>query len=382
MVTFVVNLEADKVDLLSDIRNRLQEIINGHRIECSSKEEEQALFSHAGRDLLAQMRTQLGLFIRIDSRLRAVTIYGDRESTEEVQGKIDTFLTRFQKLKSKEISLKGDGRPPGLVKHLLLEHGLEMETLRRETGVDMLILVIQRHLLKATGSADALDKLAEAIATAAEKLQKNAMVYHPDDIDCTVCFCPIDASIYRLEYCGHPYCSECIVNLIKNGMTTKEFPVLCADVNCQHPLVLKDFRNWLGPEQFTELVKSSIDSFVAKNPKKFKFCDSPDCPMVYRIGLNEGVPYHCSGCGITLCTSCHVQYHYGLTCAMYQSKLRSQDYDLEGWVQEDPSNRALCPGCKAHIEKNGGCLHVHCSHCKTTHLLEVQEILCIQRSRI
>ena len=361
---FAVNLEADEVDAMSNIRNTLQEIISGHRIECQAKEEEQALFSHAGRDLLTQLQTRLVLYVRVDTRLRTVTIYGERENVEEAQDEIKRFLTRFRNLKSEEISLKGDGRPPGLMKHLLIEHGLEMESLRRKSGVNMLSLILQKHILKATGSRDTLEKLTEAITAAAMKLQENAIISLPDDVDCTVCFCPIDGSVYRLEYCGHPYCSECIVGLIKNGISGNEYPICCAEENCQHPLVWKDFNKKLGPEQRQELVRSSTDGFVAKNSNMFKFCNSPDCPVMYRIGYNEGAPYLCTGCGVTICTRCHVQYHYGLTCAMYKSKLRTSDYDLEAWVQEKPSNRALCPGCKAPIEKDGGCSHMHCVQCK------------------
>ena len=364
---FAINLEADEVDAMSRIRNILQEMISGHRIECSTKEEEQALFSHAGRDLLTLLQKQRALFIRVDTRLRTVTIYGDRDDVEEAQETVKTFLNRFRDLKSREIQLRGDGRPPGLMKHLLLEHGLEMESLRRESGMEMLTLILQKHLLKATGSADALEKLVETIAAATKKLQENAMVSLPDDIDCTVCLCPINGSVYRLEFCGHPYCADCILGLIKSGITSKQYPILCAEEGCQDPLVLKDFNNWLGPEQRQELVKSSIDSFVGRNSKMFKFCDSPDCPVVYRIGYNEGAPYQCSGCGVTICTRCHVQYHYGLTCAMYRSKLKNPDSELEKWIKEDPENRRLCPGpgCKAHIEKNGGCMRVHCIKCNT-----------------
>ena len=189
------------------------------------------------------------------------------------------------------------------------------------------------------------------------------MVFQPDDIDCKVCFCPIDGKIYRLEDCGHPYCSECIRDLIKNGINSKQIPILCSAEGCQHPLVWKDFNNMLGSDQRQELMKSSVEKFVAQNPETYKFCSTADCVMVYRIGYNEGLPYECAGCGIIICTKCHTQYHHGMSCAMYLSKLNTPDYDLEEWVREKPDIRALCPGCKTPIEKNGGCSHMHCTQC-------------------
>ena len=361
---FSVNLEADSVDLMSDVRNVLQQMVSGHRIECSSKEEEQALFSHAGRDILTRLQSYLRLLVRIDTRLRTVTLYGDRNDIEEAIEEVQVFSGRFKNLKTREISLKGDGRPPGLMKHLMIEHGLEMESLRRATGVEMLSLVLQKHVLKATGTTDSIEKLLEAVAAAAIEIQKNAVAVQPDDIDCKVCFCPIDGHIYRLEYCGHQYCSECIGGLIKSGINSKQFPILCAEEGCEEPLVWKDFNNWVGPEQRQDLVKSSIESFVAQNSDTYKFCETPDCPMVYRVGYNEGAPYQCSGCGVTICTRCHAQYHYGLSCAMYRSKLETPDYELEGWVKENPSIRALCPNCKSPIEKSEGCDNMQCIQCK------------------
>ena len=361
---FSVNLEADSVDLMSDVRNVLQQMVSGHRIECSSKEEEQALFSHAGRDILTRLQSYLRLLVRIDTRLRTVTLYGDRNDIEEAIEEVQVFSGRFKNLKTREISLKGDGRPPGLMKHLMIEHGLEMESLRRATGVEMLSLVLQKHVLKATGTTDSIEKLLEAVAAAAIEIQKNAVAVQPDDIDCKVCFCPIDGHIYRLEYCGHQYCSECIGGLIKSGINSKQFPILCAEEGCEEPLVWKDFNNWVGPEQRQDLVKSSIESFVAQNSDTYKFCETPDCPMVYRVGYNEGAPYQCSGWGVTICTRCHAQYHYGLSCAMYRSKLETPDYELEGWVKENPSIRALCPNCKSPIEKSEGCDNMQCKQCK------------------
>ena len=363
---FAINFEANDVNVLSSIRNTLNEMISGHQVGYASKDEERALFSPAGRDLLTRLQKSeyLRLLIRVDNRLRTVTMYGEEMDILEAEEEIQVFLLQFRKMKTREIPLKGEGRPPGLMKSLLLDHGLEMETLRRQTGVAMLTLSLQKHILTATGNDGCLVKLVQTISAAIQKLQENYALPQPDDVDCTVCFCPIEEKVYRLEDCGHPYCDECITGLIKSGLNDKQFPILCANEDCSQALVWKDFNNWMGQEQRMDLVKSSVESFVAQNPRRYKFCQSADCSMVYRVGYNEGSPYQCAGCGITICTKCHAQYHYGLSCAMYRSKLNTADYDLEEWVRKNPGIRALCPGCKAPIEKDGGCSHVQCAQCK------------------
>ena len=362
---FVVRLEADKADVMFHARNMLQNLITGHRVEYTSRDEEQALFSFAGRNLLEQLPTyRPGLFIRTDSRLRSVTLYGPQVSIRQGMASINEFLTRFKNLKTLNVPLKGDGPPPGLMKRLLLDYGLEMEELQRATGVEMLSLVLQTHTLKALGTTEALQRLTEVVEESSKKLlEKNVgTLTQGGEVDCLVCFTAIEGRIYRLEYCGHPYCPECVFNLIKNGISSKEFPIVCVSEACGKPLVLKDFSACLGPEEMTNLYKSSLENFVARNSEEFHFCQSPDCPMVYRITRDKGVPLRCDGCGVTLCTKCHVQYHYGLSCSKYQCQLTS-DPVLKEWIKKDPQNRAACPKCGAHIEKDGGCMKVHCTKC-------------------
>lgn len=43
------------------------------------------------------------------------------------------------------------------------------------------------------------------------------------------------------------------------------------------------------------------------------------------------------------------------------SKVKSEDLEAQEWILR---HTKPCPGCKAQIEKNGGCMHMTCSKCR------------------
>ena len=64
-----------------------------------------------------------------------------------------------------------------------------------------------------------------------------------------------------------------------------------------------------------------------------------------------------------------------MTCEFFQISRKDDDHSLKVsrllttvltevlfkvWLAENPEVRKLCPKCQSPIEKNGGCLHIHC----------------------
>ena len=89
--------------------------------------------------------------------------------------------------------------------------------------------------------------------------------------------------------------------------------------------------------------------------------------MIYRRAKPEsnGKNFHCSECGVTLCTACNTVSHPGLVCDQLRG-LRADDLvSVLRWVVEDPLNRCACPKCGVGIEKSGGCMHMECTACRS-----------------
>ena len=80
--------------------------------------------------------------------------------------------------------------------------------------------------------------------------------------------------------------------------------------------------------------------------------------MVY-VTSEEGRKFICNFCTLSLCTSCHVQYHDGLTCAMFKSELKQGNVN-DIWLKRNAENTKRCPRYQLLIEKIGGCNHIKC----------------------
>ena len=108
---------------------------------------------------------------------------------------------------------------------------------------------------------------------------------------------------------------------------------------------------------------SAVDEYFKRNPEIVKYCPTADCGMVYSVST-EGRRFTCCARQAEICTSCQVQWHNGLTCAMFKSG-KQVEGRLEEWMIKDPRKRLNCPICKKPVQKNEGCYHMICSGCKS-----------------
>ena len=176
--------------------------------------------------------------------------------------------------------------------------------------------------------------------------------------ECGVCFATHSSS-NRLEYCGHVYCRECMVEQLKS--TVVVFPVTCD--TCENQLVWKDFQNLIAGKviKLRDITSASLKRYIAMNLNVVHNCTTPDCDMVYFVTA-EGKRFVCSQCGANICTCCHAGWHEGYdTCLAY----RKDDVELEKWLSQ---NTKKCPKCNVPIEKNGGCRRVACTQCINCHI--------------
>ena len=73
-----------------------------------------------------------------------------------------TQLTE-QMLESQEHSLRGEDKPQGLMKALILKYGEDLGSLIRTTGLQSAAVNFRRHMLKVTGSRTSLDNAAAEV---------------------------------------------------------------------------------------------------------------------------------------------------------------------------------------------------------------------------
>lgn len=304
-----------------------------------------------------------------DYQASSIKIYGTKSNRCQAYEQIVQSLSVFEAgVQCYEISLK-NGRPPGLMKHLLRKFDPGLKQLESKVGVTSIHLNPSRQVITLFASENGFDEVSALIEHYSEYLKSAIPVaeqrqHRHYEIECCVCFTVIKSSgdIFRLEHCGHMYCRECIS--LQIAPSALSFPVECAADQCSQPFVWKDFVNLsqrIGLDLHTFLA-ASLRSHAAANPNLVRYCPTPDCPVVYAVSHDIEKNFFCAHCGTSTCTKCHDTYHESITCEQNKASKESSK-ELDEWMQKKRKSRKHCPKCNVAIEKISGCNHVHCRQC-------------------
>jgi hypothetical protein len=173
--------------------------------------------------------------------------------------------------------------------------------------------------------------------------------------DCSICWTTAEDPL-MLE-CGHVYCQQCFNHLC--AYTTGNAGVECQGDGrcCERVVTLKELEYHLSWTAFEQLLEASVRSYIGRRPKELRYCPSPDCGYVYRVGQGHQT---CAKCLERLCTDCQDK-HETMTCAEFK------DLKSGGYAAFDRFKRAMnikdCPECGTPIEKVEGCNNMLCEAC-------------------
>jgi hypothetical protein len=160
--------------------------------------------------------------------------------------------------------------------------------------------------------------------------------------------------------CGHTYCKACFQHQSSSG----EIPVICQgdEGKCLHIFAIEELKNMLPFPAFEDLLNTSFQSHIRTHPTEFQYCPTPDCPQIYRLSP-DGRIFLCSACLTSVCTTCNVIAHDGLSC----EELKDLNFEGTKAFQKYMAQNDVrpCPKCKTNIEKSYGCNHMECAQCKT-----------------
>lgn len=322
----------------------------------------QFVLSSCCQEIMNDIQQKTSTVILINKWSLTISVYGTEESKTEAIQMIERHLDQLLQsdIKNYDIPLKQPGRPPGLMKHVVSQFGLDLEKMVQKEGISGAVLNVHKHVLSVNATDDAYKSLLKEIDSFTPPNANHPAQNEEETVECCVCWMQLDSEseVFRLEFCGHSYCTECIQIQVTSSTTV--FPLVCAADQCSQQMVIQDFLALCRRVSFTmqQLCEASLRSYILANPDKVKNCYTPDCKMIYAVS-EVGERFCCGLCGVSICTKCHVQYHDNLTCAMYQS-LKREDSDIQKWIMEDTERRKCCPNCHVGIEKVAGCNHVSC----------------------
>lgn len=211
-----------------------------------------------------------------------------------------------------------------------------------------------------------------AIAKAEELLRK--LPKHPveagsalPDECCPICRVPPlrsdgggDAcSGHRLELCGHLHCNSCLRLAFKRA----PLPLACFKEDCASPWAVADLTHVTRNDAalLSDLAARSLERAVAADGSgRWRPCPTPECQFAWDVNRDaEGQGVHvlgevhiCPACTNPVCFKCGSLFHYGMSCSAFKDSLLPPSTSNKSWLSKDQRNRAICPACKARVERH------------------------------
>ncbi|KAH9500606.1 hypothetical protein Btru_077072 [Bulinus truncatus] len=360
---FVIDIKCDSAKHLVEARDLFQELLDGEIIDCGISIFTKSILNQEGKQMLNRLQKQFNVLLIADKRKERIHIYGSFDNKVRTKINILTYFEKLEQYRKSEILLAGNGKTQGILKEIMKRFGDLPRGIIRHFQLNDVKIDFKQQKLCIFGAPEAVNQIEYCISEIEKDLASQGTHQHNEMIpECVGCMCPIEShcELYRLEGCGHGYCNICLKTMVCVAVEEKQFPIECAQQDCSLSLVWKDVRFCLKQKWISEtkLGQRSLDSLVATNPNQYKFCKTPNCPVVYEVTTTEeGHEFNCPACFISLCTSCHSNYHVGLSCKMFVSQ-HEANRQIEIWKTADPKNRKLCPGCSVPVEKIQGCDHI------------------------
>lgn len=372
----LVELVSEEKETVLQAKQIIQSAVNGKKYGKDDIDDIEVLFTWDGKAFIDKVKKQTNTIIMADSRVFVITIHGSKDNTSKAIKALIEYIRDRKTGVSKQLVLKGPDKPAGIMKELMLRYGFDLSKLKEENELKYIELDRRRHILTMAGELKVVDKVIEVVQTVIEGVVKkgkcNEHLQSVKTRDCVVCFCPIEeGELYRLEICGHSYCKDCIKFQFQSHIESNEFPVCCSSDGCGENWALKDVMTMMEKNEYqlNVLVEKATSSFVAKNQKAYKYCTTPDCPIIYRVSKIE-TPFTCPQCEMCVCTACDKQFHDDLTCEDAKRKEEAEkendltDMKFQEWIQ-NTANVKQCPNCSTIIEKISGCNRMACASCHT-----------------
>ncbi len=189
----------------------------------------------------------------------------------------------------------------------------------------------------------------------AERPQFN---YAQEYFVCHICFNPRIARPDAIRlHCGHIYCRECLNAHFMVSKRNKEIP-LCPQFGCRQEHTRQDLELILQNKQELEEFDTIVLEQTLKKTPGLKYCPNPKCGFAFIYEWDAAIEINCQKCKQTYCARC---LHPHKSSPFGNNSECAQDV-VDEYAQKFGAQR--CPSCRAMIEKNQGCNHMTCKHCK------------------
>jgi ariadne-1 len=173
----------------------------------------------------------------------------------------------------------------------------------------------------------------------------------------------IDGSNSRSLQCAHRFCLDCYTQWARSEMDKGPVALFtpCPQYKCKE-IIPDDVMLALLDEKKRDMYKRWMLKNFIENTPGMRWCINPNCSraILYDSGGSRDVECQC---GQRFCFACLEEAHSPAPCHLVKSWIQKNNSDKENtdWLL---ANTRICPQCRVPIEKNAGCNHMTCRHCK------------------
>lgn len=156
-------------------------------------------------------------------------------------------------------------------------------------------------------------------------------------------------------------CKDCFSNYLSFKSALGKPALRCPGMNCHCHLKKADLKI-LAPVAYADY-EAAMMRYSLKKVNNFRTCPNADCSAGLVIDVDcKAERITCTACDFSFCPHCNDVPHEGMSC---EDMRRQRHKERWGNEKEFMANETKqCPHCLVWIEKNGGCNHMTCHHCR------------------
>jgi len=156
-------------------------------------------------------------------------------------------------------------------------------------------------------------------------------------------------------------CKDCVSNYLKFKSSLGKPALKCPGMNCECFLKESEIKA-IAPVAYADY-QAAIMRFALKRVKNFRTCPNSCCSAGLVLDIDCNVEkVTCTACNFEFCPHCNDLPHEGKTCDEMRRQRHAERWgDSKDFMENETKQ---CPFCLAWIEKNGGCNHMTCNHCR------------------
>ncbi len=171
---------------------------------------------------------------------------------------------------------------------------------------------------------------------------------------CAACYDTLHHITTQLRApCGHAYCQECGINLIRTYTSQESLhPLRC----CNIPIPIELVRPILSSAQYSDLLQKERENTPIQ---RRIYCPKAECRQFIKVGKIASYLFlrdkmKCPACLSWICIRCKEFMHPGNKCG----EDNTNAIRFETLVKEKGWQR--CGKCHRVVERTYGCLHMTC----------------------